>query len=73
MSYDLIDYIVNRDMKNIYLLGHGMGGRIIMTAIKEHKSFLEDRVKGIILENSISTGVNLNETPASRAINRYLN
>lgn len=49
LSYDLVDYIANRDMKDIYLLGHSMGGRTIMTAMRDHKAFLEDRVKGVII------------------------
>ena len=49
MAYDLVDYIANRDMKDIYLLGHSMGGRTIMAAMRDHKAFLEDRVKGVII------------------------
>lgn len=37
MSYDLISYIANSDMKDIYLIGHSMGGRTIMTAMRDHK------------------------------------
>lgn len=40
MAYDLVDYIANRDMKDIYLLGHSMGGRTVMSAMRDHKAFL---------------------------------
>jgi len=40
MAYDLVDYIANRDMKDIYLLGHSMGGRTVMAAMRDHKAFL---------------------------------
>lgn len=40
MAYDLVDYIANRDMRDIYLLGHSMGGRTVMAAMRDHKAFL---------------------------------
>lgn len=39
MVYDLVDYIVNRDMKHLYLIGHSMGGRTIMAALNNHPAF----------------------------------
>lgn len=49
MAYDLVDYIANRDMRDIYLLGHSMGGRTVMAAMRDHKAFLLNRIKGIII------------------------
>jgi len=49
MADDLAEYIANHDLKDVFLMGHSMGGRTIMTALETHKKFLEDRVSGVII------------------------
>lgn len=49
MAYDLVEYLANRDMKDLFLIGHSMGGSTILTAMKNHKAFLSDRTKGVII------------------------
>lgn len=49
MAYDLVEYIANRNMKDIFLIGHSMGGRTILSAMHDHHAFLKERVKGVII------------------------
>ncbi|EAR83774.1 alpha/beta fold hydrolase (macronuclear) [Tetrahymena thermophila SB210] len=49
MAYDLVEYIAKKDLKDLILLGHSMGGRTIMAALNDYPNFLSDRVKGVII------------------------
>lgn len=49
MAYDLVDYIANRDLKDLFIVAHSMGGRTLLTAMRDHKAFLADRVKGVVV------------------------
>lgn len=70
MSLDLVEYIANRNMDNIFLLGHGMGGKTILTALHQHKAFLENRVKGVVLLNTLPRGINAAGLASAQ---RYIN
>ncbi|KAL4429979.1 hypothetical protein ABPG74_000345 [Tetrahymena malaccensis] len=71
MAYDAVEYIANRDMKDIYLIGHSMGGRTILGALQEHQAFLLDRVKGVIIIDVLPS-VYAMESPAIQQMSRYL-
>ncbi|EAR83776.1 alpha/beta fold hydrolase (macronuclear) [Tetrahymena thermophila SB210] len=53
MVNDFIEYLANRDMKNLYIIGHSMGGRTVLSSLSYYKQFLLDRVKGIIIIDTI--------------------
>lgn len=40
MALDLVSYIANSDLNDIYIIGHSMGGRTAMTAMRDYNSFL---------------------------------
>lgn len=37
MALDLKNFILKNDLKNIYLMGHSLGGRVLMKFIQEHE------------------------------------
>ncbi|EAR83775.1 alpha/beta fold hydrolase (macronuclear) [Tetrahymena thermophila SB210] len=71
MAYDAVEYIANRDMKDLYLIGHSMGGRTILAALQEHQAFLLDRVKGVIIVDVLPSVYAIND-PAIQQMSRYL-
>ncbi|EGR30328.1 hypothetical protein IMG5_134770 [Ichthyophthirius multifiliis] len=49
MGEDLVYFLDKHNIYNAFLMGHSMGGRVILSALRDHGKFLEERVKGIII------------------------
>ena len=48
MSKDLHNFIKTKNMDNLVLIGHGMGGKVLMSFLNNYPEF-EDIVKGVII------------------------
>jgi len=48
MGNDIVDLIKQLELDNIYLLGHSMGGKVVMSILAEHPT-LTNSIKGVIV------------------------
>lgn len=49
MGEDLVNLIEERQLRNVILLGHSLGGRTILSAMKNYRTSLESAVKGVVI------------------------
>jgi len=46
---DIVNYLEEKQMRNVILMGHSLGGRAILSALKHHSKSLESMVKGVVI------------------------
>ncbi|KAL4429980.1 hypothetical protein ABPG74_000346 [Tetrahymena malaccensis] len=72
MVNDFIDYLANRDMKNLYIIGHSMGGRTVLSSLSYYKQFLLERVKGVIIIDTIPCSYRIEGIIPIESVYRYM-
>ncbi|KAL4474659.1 hypothetical protein ABPG72_002252 [Tetrahymena utriculariae] len=72
MVNDFIEYIANRDMKDIYIIGHSMGGRTLLSSLSYKKQFLLQRVKGVIIVDTIPCSYTIEGIIPIDSVYRYM-
>lgn len=46
---DIVNYLEEKQMRNVILMGHSLGGRAVLSALKHHGKSLESMVKGVVI------------------------